>query len=110
MQGKSLKPLLTGQAPANFHKECVYSEYNRCLARSHSNLNATMYFDGRFKLVSFHGQDYGELYDLQNDPNDYENLWYDSRYQDVKHALVQKSFDQAVQHLCDYSMHRIENY
>ena len=69
-----------------------------------------MYFDGRFKLVSYHGENYGELYDLQNDPNEFENLWFERDYQDLKHELVQKNFDQAILNRNDYSMHRISNY
>ena len=110
MKGKSLKGILTGVVSPDHHHDSVYSEFYHCLARSHQNISATMYFDGRFKLVSYHGENYGELYDLQNDPNEFENLWFERDYQDLKHELVQKSFDQAILNRNDYSMHRISNY
>ena len=41
---------------------------------------ATMYYDGRFKL------------DMENDPQEQHNLWYDKDHQDVKQALILDSF------------------
>ena len=35
-----------------------------------------------------HGQEYGELYDLKNDPNQYDNLWNSSAQRDLKRALL----------------------
>ncbi len=110
MQGKSLKPILTGEASPAHHKNSVYSEFYSCLVGCHDDIFATMYYDGRFKLVTYHGKDYGELYDLKNDPNEFENLWYDRAHQDLKHTLVQKSFDQAILRTRDFSMHRIFTY
>ena len=39
---------------------------------------ATMFRDERYKLVVYHTHDKGELYDLENDPWEFENLWHDS--------------------------------
>ena len=53
---------------------------------------ATMYYDGRFKLSVYHGIQFGELYDMENDPQEQHNLWYDKDHQDVKQALILDSF------------------
>lgn len=37
-----------------------------------------------YKLVVFHGEDRGELYDLRQDPGEHENKWADPAYQAVK--------------------------
>ena len=34
---------------------------------------ATMYYDGRFKLSVYHGIQFGELYDMENDPQEQHN-------------------------------------
>ena len=41
-----------------------------------------MYYDGQFKLSVYHGIQFGELYDMENDPQEQHNLWYD-KDQDV---------------------------
>ena len=51
-----------------------------------------MYYDGRFKLSVYHGIQFGELYDMENDPQEQHNLWYDKDQQDVKQALILDSF------------------
>ena len=55
--------------------------------------HATMYRDRRWKLVSYHGKDLYELYDLENDPWEHQNLADEAEYQAVKWELVGKSFD-----------------
>ena len=54
---------------------------------------ATMYRDRRYKLVVYHGHDLGELYDLEEDPNEFENMWDEPEAQPLKLELMQKSFD-----------------
>ena len=33
--------------------------------------------DDRYKLIVYHGHDIGELFDLENDPDEFDNLWDD---------------------------------
>ena len=88
VQGRSLWPLLTGRAEQ--HKDFVRSEYFDAIqAADHSR--ATMYRDRRHKLVVYHGHGLGELYDLDNDPGEFDNLWDSEK--DLRHELVAKSFD-----------------
>ena len=54
---------------------------------------ATMIRDRRYKLVVYHDREMGELYDLENDPVEFENKWTDEGYADVRFALMKKSFD-----------------
>ena len=110
MQGKSLKKLLCGECRPDYHKDAVYSEFYSCLVGCHDDIFATMYFDGRFKIINYHGKNYGELYDLEKDPDEYDNLWQRKEYQDLKNALIIKNFDQAILNTRDFSMHRIYTY
>jgi hypothetical protein len=38
----------------------------------------------------YYNQTYGELFDLENDPGEINNLWNDSRYKDIKTKLLLK--------------------
>lgn len=95
MQGRSLWPLLTGQAPANYHRDTVYCEHYGTThhAPDKPSAYATMVRTERHKLVAFHGQQGGELYDLKRDPNETHNLWCATEYQGVKMELFQKLCD-----------------
>ena len=57
---------------------------------------ATMYRDERYKLVVYHGNDYGELYDLEKDPNEFDNLWERNDHAAIKADLLKRSFDATV--------------
>lgn len=54
---------------------------------------ATMYYDGKHKLNVYHGTHYGQLYDMENDPMEQNNLWDKPEYQELKMSLILDSFD-----------------
>ena len=110
MQGKSLASILTGQASPDYHKDSVYSEYYYCLKGTHEDIFATMRFDGRYKIVNYHNKEFGELYDLEHDPEEFVNLWDNPDYAVLKAELIKKNFDSAVMKNMDYSMNRINDY
>jgi arylsulfatase A-like enzyme len=100
MQGKSLAGILTGAGDPRHHKDCVYTEWYASLLDScHGDLYATMYLDDRFKVVVYHGESYGELYDMKKDPNQFNNLWDNPEYRDVKYEMIKRDFDHAI--LCN---------
>ena len=68
---------------------------------------ATMYRDRRFKLCLYHGHDLGELFDLEVDPWEFDDLWDDPAYRDVKHELIRSSFDAHVLLTTDVGSRRI---
>jgi arylsulfatase len=75
MQGLSLMPILTGKKNPDFHKEHVISEYREAMGGHDNNTHASMVFDGRFKSIFYHGHNIAEIFDLDNDPNEFNNLW-----------------------------------
>ncbi|PZX13598.1 arylsulfatase A-like enzyme [Palleronia aestuarii] len=94
MQGKSLHPMLTGDVPADTHKPYVLCEYFDALGMpGGQQTRASMFFDGRYKLNVYHGlEDVGELFDLQTDPKEFDDLWSDPEHAAVKCDLMQRAF------------------
>ncbi len=77
MQGKSLLALLEGRAEPHQHKQQVISEFKDSIGGpAHADhTHGSMVFNGRYKSVVYHGHQIGELYDLQDDPGEFDNLW-----------------------------------
>lgn len=110
MQGQSLTPILTGQGGGYGPREFVRSEYFDALDTSFtggSGTFATMYRNRKYKLSVYHGHGLGELYDLENDPWEFDNLWDDPAYERVKAELVYASFDAHVMLTTDVGSERI---
>ena len=94
MQGLSLWPALAGEADHERHRDDVYCEYyNAMVVHKDPAAHATMVRTDRHKLVAVHGLDAGELYDLEEDPNETHNRWDDPAYQAVKIAMLKRLCD-----------------
>jgi len=100
MQGQSLLPLLTGQRPKDDFRDGVYCEYynSNPAVTSPQKCRAyvTMWRNRQYKIIVYHGEEFGELYDLTRDPNEFENRWDDSEYRDVRYAMLKRCFDARV--------------
>ena len=94
MQGRSLGPILTGRADPSVHRETVYSEYYN--AWSHPGSYATMLRSRHEKIVVYHGIEQGELYDLDADPDEFQNLWDSPGHAGMKTRLLKQAFDSSV--------------
>lgn len=110
MQGRSLLDILTGKQPPHHHRDFVRSEYFDALDpyfTGGSGTFATMYRDQRYKLSIYHGHQLGELYDLEQDPWEFENLWDQPQHHQLLHELMYKSFDAHVLLTTDVGAPRI---
>ncbi|MEM8955187.1 MAG: sulfatase/phosphatase domain-containing protein, partial [Verrucomicrobiota bacterium] len=90
-QGTSLLPLLTGQT--NTHRENILCQYDN--AWTHPDAYATCLRTQSHKITRYHATNEGELYDLENDPHEFENLWSSSDHQSVKQDLLQHLLDRS---------------
>jgi arylsulfatase A-like enzyme len=99
MQGRSLGGVLAGTAdPDHIRKfaRCEHYDANTKRNREGQPAYGTMYRDERYKCIVYHGYDLGEIYDLQEDPGEFENLWDSADHRDLKCTLIKRSFDASV--------------
>jgi len=76
MQGKSLWPILSGEAVNSHHRDDVYCEYYNAMSwHKDPPAHLTMLRTDKYKLVVNHSHSDGELYDLIADPKESHNLW-----------------------------------
>jgi arylsulfatase A-like enzyme len=90
MQGKSLWPLLSGQAEADNHHDDIYCEYYNAMPfyKEGSAPYLTMVRTDHHKLVADHSNHGGELYDLTDDPQETCNLWDDTAVRSIKTDML----------------------
>ena len=109
-QGKSLVSILYGDSDGNDHRDFVRSEYFDALDPHFTGGNgtyATMHRTKSHKLCVYHGKGVGELFDLQKDPWEHENLWHDQEHSEIKNKLLAESFDAHVLLTTDVGSRRI---
>ncbi|MBK7712031.1 MAG: sulfatase [Bacteroidales bacterium] len=89
MQGRSMVPVLKGKTPADWRKEHYYHYYEypgSHMVKRHYGISTE-----RYKLIHFYYDiDEWELFDLQSDPMELKNVYYDPSYSDVKKDLYQR--------------------
>ena len=94
MQGRSLWPLLTGRSNSDAHRDDVYCESYAAAGPGRDPKDyLTMLRTRAHKLIAVHGLDCGELYDLENDPDETHNLWSSAEHQDLKLTMLRRLCD-----------------
>ena len=95
MQGQSLFSKMCNGKDIHKHKKIVVSEFNDSLGspRIVRDTHATMTFDGRYKTIIYHGLGFGEIYDLEKDPGEFNDLWDNGIDSNKKLKLMHSHID-----------------
>lgn len=89
MQGRSLLPLLKGEKPADWRDAIYYHFYE--YPGEHAVKRHYGVRDSRYKLMHFYNDiDAWELYDLQTDPREMNNLYGKPGYEEVTRTMMAK--------------------
>ncbi len=82
MQGHSQLDVWTGRADKAIDHVIVEHRHQP------TKLTIRSYIDERYKLTVYRGHNWGELFDLREDPRELHNRWDDPAYQDVRCRLL----------------------
>ena len=85
MQGRSLVPLLRAQTPQDWRQSLYYHYYN--YPAVHGVYRHYGVRTHRHKLIRYYDVDQWELYDLENDPREMNNVYDDPAYVKVSEEL-----------------------
>ena len=94
IQGRSLLDICQGKSNPAHHRDHVYCEYYN--AWTHHRSYGTMMRTADKKIVVYHGVDEGEFYDLESDPDEFNNLWASDQHQSLRESLLKQTFDASV--------------
>lgn len=92
MHGHSLLTILIGNADPHVHREYVRSIFYRA---GSGNSYGSMIRTRNHKLVIYHGNRLGELFDMKKDPHEFNNLWDDPALAEVRFKLMKIALDAA---------------
>jgi arylsulfatase A-like enzyme len=97
MQSRSLLPALDGGVV----RDTVFVQYDHQSSSPGTNVPARVHtlIDGRYRLSVFHGTGWGELYDLQSDPGEFDNLWDNPAHAKTRAALTEKLLLTEIEHI-----------
>jgi arylsulfatase A-like enzyme len=87
MQGVNQLGVWQGEIPSA--RDMVVTEFRHQPTRVHLRT----YIEARYKLTVYRDQEYGELFDLQSDPDERHNLWDDPRSVDIRAEMLRKSLN-----------------
>ena len=88
MQGRSFLPLLRGEAPADWRTAMYYRYYHYPMhhrVQPHYGIRTE-----RYKLIYFNKLDQWELFDLQKDPHELNNVYSDPAYAETVRQLKEQ--------------------
>jgi arylsulfatase len=89
--GVSLVPVLTGKARSVQDSVVVEND------EDYLGLRLRTLITERYKVTAYAGRPYGELFDLQEDPGELNNLWYDPASQGLKKDLLIRLMERLVE-------------
>jgi len=98
MQGKSLLPTLDGSTAV---RDSVFIQYDHQHTSPGTDLPPRVHtlIDRRYRLSVFHGTGWAELYDLESDPGEFENLWDDPAHASIRARMTERLLMAEIEHV-----------
>jgi hypothetical protein len=87
MQGHSLVPLLTDPAATVHEQLLIEDDGQRPLKGTNRPIRLRTLLSSAWRLTYYDGFEFGELYNLADDPLEHRNLWHEPGAQAMKIAL-----------------------
>ena len=89
LQGRSLLSVTNNPGTAGPRDAILIEEDNqRILPVLGKDPKARTLITQNWRLSVYHGHEWGELYDLENDPGELDNLWDHTAHQNIKMSLL----------------------
>ncbi len=88
MGGHDLGPLMRGEVDRLHTGIVIEQDAQRPNFHFDGPIRARSYVTDRWRLSRYLGSEFAELYDLENDPQERENLWFDPAYAPVREELL----------------------
>jgi arylsulfatase A-like enzyme len=98
IQAKSFLPVV--EQGTNV-RDAVFIQYDHQAPNPGTNEPARVHslVDDRYRVSVFHGTGWGELYDLQNDPGEFDNLWDDPAHTKTRARMVERLLLAEIEHI-----------
>jgi arylsulfatase A-like enzyme len=98
IQGRSLLPVLSG---ANAPRDSIFIQYDHQHPSPGTDVPPRVHtiIDGRYRLSVFHATGWGELYDLQDDPGEFVNLWNDPAHATTRAGMTERLLLAEIEHV-----------
>lgn len=102
IQGQSFLSALDEENAELRDAVLVEDEQQRTIAGLGERPRVRTVTDGRWRMSLYHGHDWGELYDLETDPGEFENLW-DASEASAERARLMEKMARLMAEACDRS-------
>jgi len=98
MQGKSLLPAMgTDGKPV---RDCAFVQYEHQMPDKDVDSMPRWHtiVDARYRMTVLSDSSFGELYDLQSDPGEFDNLWDRPEHAGIKAKLMERLLQLEIEH------------
>jgi arylsulfatase A-like enzyme len=89
IQGHSLLDIVAGAQEKVRDAVLIEESGQRTILGFSGPVRARTAITDSWRLTIYHNEEYAELFDLKNDPDEMNNLWYDPAYREIKSEMIE---------------------